>query len=501
MKLNFNSTRNFIAILLPAIAVAAFVTIAPFSNEADSQTSPPMPKTPPALKLNDPLPGNLFTELAKALNPTVVNIQTSTMPKQMRRGFRDPLFDMLEQMYGMQMMPNLVMPQQKPSQSLGTGFIIREDGLIITNNHVIEGADVINVQINEGSNKTYEAKVIGRDGRTDIALIKIDTGTKLPVAVLGSSKDVEVGEWVAAFGNPFGHGHTMTKGIISAKGRALDDINKFPFLQTDAGINPGNSGGPLVNSKGLVIGVNTAIDPRAQAIGFAIPIDDVKSIIPELERNGSIKKAFLGVGLGDLDPQSATYLGLKNLDGSIVVNVEKGGPADRAGIRVYDVIVEFNGKAIKSTQELMNAVADASLSKEASIKYIREGKERKASVNLVERTEERTRLFQSKREAPAPAPQGEKDSLNFGLKVADLNPKLRQDYNIDDSIPNRPIVVEVGIDSPALRSGLRQGDLVLDVNRREVSSAKDVVRSLKKGTNTIRIARGDTIRIFVIASE
>lgn len=494
MKKYISKVHSILKFSTPVALVAVVACCTFIKNEAQSQTAVPMPKTAPTLKLNDPLPSNLFIELAKAVNPAVVNIQTATMPKQQRGRFRDPFLDMLEQMYGMQLGPNQVNP--KPAQSLGTGFIIREDGLIVTNNHVIDGADVINVQIAEGSDKVFEAQIIGRDQRTDIALIKINAKTKLPVAVLGSSKDVEVGEWVAAFGNPFGHGHTMTKGIISAKGRSIGEINKFPFLQTDASINPGNSGGPLVNSKGLVIGVNSAIDPRAQNIGFAIPIDDVKTIIPELEKNGSIKKGYLGVGLADLDPQAANYLGLKSLEGSAIVNVEAGGPAGKAGIKNYDVVVEFDGKKIRNSSDLMNAVADASIGSSASIKIIREGKEKSLKVEVAERPESRTA-----RKLPKLLQKPGADSNEFGLVVSDMNEDLRREYGILDSVPNAPVVTEIKNDSPALRAGIRSGDVILDVNRKDVNSAKDVMKTLKKGTNTIRIARGDTIRILVLATE
>ena len=245
-----------------------------FSLFLTSQSWPQIPaKTPPPMKLSEPLPANLFIELGKIINPTVVNISTSALIRGQRP--RDPMLDMLEKFYGFQGLPN--QHENRPQQmGLGTGFIIREDGLILTNNHVVEGADIVNVQLSEGAEKLYEAKVIGADQRADIALIKINPDGKLPVAALGSSAQVQVGEWVAAFGNPFGHGHSMSKGIISSKGRTLAEINKVPLLQTDASINPGNSGGPLVDTKGYVIGVNSAIDARAQGIGFAIPIDEIK---------------------------------------------------------------------------------------------------------------------------------------------------------------------------------------------------------------------------------
>ncbi|MCX7978781.1 MAG: trypsin-like peptidase domain-containing protein, partial [Bdellovibrionaceae bacterium] len=256
-------------------------------------------RTPQPMKLGDPMPENLFTELARIINPAVVNISTSAIARGQL--MRDPLLEMMERFYGMQLGPR-INPNKPMQMSLGTGFIIREDGLIVTNAHVIRGADIITVQLDEKSEKTYDATLVGADDRLDIALIRIKSEGKLPVVALGNSKDVKVGQWVAAFGNPFGHGHTMTKGIISSLGRELEQINKAPLLQTDASINPGNSGGPLVDTRGYVIGVNNAVDARGPGIGFAIPIDEVKKAIPDLETRGSIRKGFLGVVPGDADP-------------------------------------------------------------------------------------------------------------------------------------------------------------------------------------------------------
>lgn len=336
-------------------------------------------KPAPILKLNDPLPGNLFVELAKAINPAVVNISTSVIPKG--RQFRDPMLEMLEQFYGMRLQqPNQPQNGKPRRMGLGTGFIIREDGLIVTNNHVIENADLIEVQLTENSDKQYKAEVIGRDSRTDIALIKIKPDNKLTVAALGSSSETQVGEWVAAFGNPYGHGHSMTKGIISSKGREIGEINKLPLLQTDASINPGNSGGPLVNSKGFVIGVNSAIDARAQGIGFAIPIDEVKKIIPQLEQRGSIRKGYLGVYLGDIDDQAASALDMEDFRGAVILQIDNG-PAKKAGLRIYDIILEFSGKKIRNSQDLMDIVADTEPGQKIKAKVLRG--EKKITVDIV----------------------------------------------------------------------------------------------------------------------
>lgn len=445
-----------------------------------------------SMKMGDPLPANAFVELAKLINPTVVNISTSTMPRG--RGLqRDPFLDMLERFYGVPITP----PQARPQQALGTGFIIRDDGLIVTNNHVIAGADKINVQLDEDSDKFYEATLIGSDERTDIALIKISRKEKFKFAKLGSSKDVQVGEWVAAFGNPFGNGHTMTKGIISAKGRDISELNRFPLLQTDTPINPGNSGGPLVNLKGEVIGVNSAIDARAQGIGFAIPIDEVKNIIPQLEKYGSVSTGYMGVGLDDLNPRSAAYLGLKDLSGALIVHVEKGSAADKAGIRPYDVVTEFNGKKVTNSFDLRNAVADTDSGKNVKVQVIREGKTKTLNIKLGERPKQ-ARV----RSTPKKQYIGQKAPYELGFTVSDANETLTEDFSIPEEYQSKPVIIDVSPGTPAAFIGLQPGDIIIDVNRKNVRGAKEVLQSLKKGSNTLRVARpGMGVRIIVIDSQ
>lgn len=401
------------------------------------------------------------------------------------------MMDFLEQFYGYQGVPQ----QTRPQHALGSGFIIREDGLIITNNHVIAGADVIQVQLVEKSEKLYEAKVIGSDERTDIALIKISSDMKFPTVTLGSSKDTEVGEWVAAFGNPLGYGHTLSKGIISAKERTLGDINKFPLLQTDTSINPGNSGGPLVNSKGLVIGVNSAIDARAiqGGIGFAIPIDEVKSILPQLEKKGRISKGFLGVGLGILDPRTSSSLGLKSEPSVVIAEVQKGGPADAGKLRPYDVVLEFNNKKITSPNEFSDAVADSEVGSKASLKIYRDGKHITLNVVIGERPDGRSR----KTERSQKLPQGHQAPFQIGMTLVDLNDSLKEQYEIEDNTVF-PLVSEVSPQGLAAKVGIRPGDLILDVNKKEVKSAQDAVRHFNKGINTLRIRRGEGVVIIVL---
>jgi serine protease Do len=487
-----------------SLSVAAGLSFAAFRNIPALAQVPQ--KSPPAMKLGDPMPGNLFVELGKIVNPAVVNISTLAIPKMDRGGYggqRDPMLEMLEQFYGAPMMPR---QKQAPPQGrgkprpygLGTGFIIREDGLIVTNNHVIQGADGIQVQLTEKADKLYDAKVIGFDERTDIALIKIVPDGRLPVAALGSSKDIEVGEWVAAFGNPFGHGHSMTKGIISSKGREINEINKIPLLQTDASINPGNSGGPLVNTKGYVIGVNSAIDARAQGIGFAIPIDEVKAIIPQLEKSGRIEKGYIGAGLGDLDPNiDPAYLGLQEPEGAVITTLDGKGPAAKGGVRPYDIVVDFNGKKIRSSNDLIDAVADTKKGTTADVKVVRDRKPVNLKVTVIERPDFRT---QAKFTDKQPNYTGQKAPFGLGFTVLDLNPELREQYQIPPEVKN-PMIIEIERGSDASMAGLRVGDLVIDVNKKEVAKALDVSKNLKKGTNILRIARGNTIMIVTIDTK
>lgn len=478
--------------ILTTLIIFTLIGFFLFQETPSVALSPSFPQySPPQMKLNDPLPQNLFVELGRIINPAIVNISTSATPKNLFRGRRDPMLEMLEQFYGFPIGPRPETSQEPQQMSLGTGFIIREDGLIITNNHVIANADLIHVQLQENSKEKFVAKLIGHDQRTDIALIKIDSKSKFPVAALGSSKDLQVGEWVAAFGNPYGHGHTMTKGIISSKGREIGEINKFPLLQTDASINPGNSGGPLVNTKGYVIGVNSAIDARAQGIGFAIPIDDVKSLIPQLEQHGSIKKGYLGAGLGDLDAQASKSAGLDG--GAFIVNIDRNGPAAKAGLRVYDIITEFNGKPIKSSLDLVDAVADAPIGKKAELKVFRDSKNHKISVQIAERPEDKKMANQLSKK---PKSRGTQAPYDMGFEMSDLTPELRDQLGLPEDL-NKPIIVEIESSGLAQRSGLSEGDIILNVNGVDVTSSTEAKKALKKSNNTIRIVRNNRIIVVI----
>lgn len=470
--------------------IAALLAGSSVYLSAQSPTS-----TLPKLKTGDALPVNLFVDLAKAVNPAVVNIFTTYTPKnQIFNGGQnfedDPFFQMLQ--------PFMMVPRQAtPQQSLGSGFIIRDDGLIVTNNHVIDKADVIKVQISERAKENFDAKLIGKDPKTDIALIKIDAKRKVPFVKLGSSADVQVGEWVAAFGNPYGYGHSMTKGIISAIGRELDDLNSFPFMQTDASINPGNSGGPLVNTQGLVIGVNAAIDSRAQGIGFVIPIDVAKAVIPQLEKTGTIDRGFIGINLADLDEENAKSLNIKQTEGALITQVLPGTPGEKAGLQPYDLIVDYDGKAVTSSGDLMRDVLVTPIGKKVTLKVLRNSQPKTIQVTIGNSSEMKKALSQSPHRGGSQVVP-----YNMGFAVADFSKSMAMQFGLPALRQPRPVVVEVDPNGAAARAQLSPGDVILDVNRREVVRAGDVIKALRKGTiNILRVLKRDHVVLISIRAS
>ncbi len=326
-----------------------------------------------------------FADLAEKVKPAVVNISTTTTVKVPANPFsqffgpneQGPFEDFLKKHFGN-------MPDRELKQSsLGSGFIIDKDGFIITNNHVVEGADEIKVRLVDG--REFRARVVGRDPKTDLALIKISSIFKdLPVLPLGDSDKIRVGDWVLAVGNPFGLENTVTQGILSARGRELGAGPFDSFLQTDAPINPGNSGGPLVNLKGEVIGINSAIIASGQGLGFAIPSNIAKKIIPELKEKGKIVRGWIGVSIQTITPEIAETLGLKETEGALVADVVHGGPAEKAGIKRGDIIVMFQDKAIKKASDLSAAVAGVQPGKDVPVKVLRSGKEITLTIKVAE---------------------------------------------------------------------------------------------------------------------
>jgi serine protease Do len=371
-------------------------------------------------------------------------------------------------------------------RSLGSGFIINRDGYILTNNHVIENADEIVVKT--ADEKEYKAKIVGRDPKTDIAVIKIDDAKDLTTVTMGNSDELRVGEWVMAIGNPFGLEHTVTAGIVSAKGRFIGQGSYDNFIQTDAAINPGNSGGPLINLKGEVVGINTAIFSRSGGnigIGFAIPVNVAKDLLPELEEKGRVTRGWLGVMIQRVTPDIAESLGLPAPKGALVADVMKDGPAQDAGVKVGDVIVEFDGHAIKESTELPMLVARTPVGKTITLKVIRDKGTRSFSVKIGELKEEETAVAGGKEEG-------------FGLTVQPLTPEIADSLGLSDDVKG-VVVSSVEPGSSADEAGVRRGDVILEVNREPVKDLPSYRRALKasKGKSVLFLVRRGDNTVFM----
>ena len=396
-----------------------------------------------------------FADLAQKVKPAVVNISTETTVKVPGA----PYGDFFHRFF------NGMPDREFRQQSLGSGFIVDEDGYIITNNHVVEKADEIKVTLADG--RELGAKVIGRDPKTDLALIKISSGFKsLPTLVLGDSDAMRVGDWVLAVGNPFGLEHTVTQGIISATGRVIGSGPYDNFLQTDAPINPGNSGGPLVNLRGEVIGINSAITPTGQGIGFAIPANTAKLIISQIREKGQVTRGWIGISVQAMTPEIAESMGLKETGGALVGDVVPGGPADTAGIQRGDLIIEFAGKPIIKMSDLPRIVAEAPAGNTVAVKIIRDKEERVLELTIAEQSEEKLAL-QEKQE----------DSM-LGVIVDNITDRWRSHFRIIET--EGVVVVNVLPGSPAENSGIAPGDVIKEVNRTPVAGLAEFNEVIKK---------------------
>jgi serine protease Do len=427
-----------------------------------------------------------FISLAKKLSPVVVNISTTQlsgggpgMPSPF--GEDDPFSEFWKKFFGN---PPPRGPQRQ--KSLGSGFIIDRDGSILTNNHVVENAERIVVKLADG--REFDAKVVGRDSKTDIAVIKINDKGNLPVASLGDSDKVEVGEWTMAIGNPFGLDNTVTAGIVSAKGRHIGAGPYDNFIQTDASINPGNSGGPLINLRGEVVGINTAIFSRTGGnigIGFAIPINLAKELVPQLKSKGKVTRGWLGVVIQKVTPDLAESLGLDHARGALVANVAKDGPAERAGVKVGDVIVEFDGKDVKDSNELPILVARTAVDRKARLKVLRDKKE----VNL-------TVMIGELKDEEVVASSEEKGDL--GLTVQRLTPQIAESLGLERVEGLVITAVEPG--SAGEEAGLRRGDVILEMDRKAVRNLAEYRKALegaKKGKGILFLVRRGESTLFL----
>ncbi|HZY59042.1 MAG TPA: Do family serine endopeptidase [Candidatus Binataceae bacterium] len=441
------------------LAAAALVcTIAPARAQQfwqDQSTASPPPK---AQTLPD------FVDLAAKLSPTVVNISTESKS---------------DEPSGESLIPKELPFQMPPEErfaphgvkSLGSGFIINRKGYILTNDHVVENADKIMVALTNGRN--YPGKVIGRDSKTDVALLKIDVGGDLPAAPLGDSGQLKVGEWVIAIGNPFGFDHSVTAGIISAKGRFIPGSYN-DYIQTDASINPGNSGGPLIDLQGAVIGVNSAIYTRtgsSMGIGFAIPINLVKEELPELHTIGKVSRGWLGVYIQKVTAPLAESMGLGEPRGALIADVLKGGPAMAAGLRRGDVIVAYDNKPIKDSQELPLMVGETPVGHKAIVKFVRDRATREVAVTITPSHEEEIQKTLATQEQ-APSPRG----ARLGLDVQAITPEVARQLGMTDR--SGVVITEVQPGSAADDAGLRRRDIIMEVNRKPVKDVQSYERAL-----------------------
>ncbi|MCO5143245.1 MAG: Do family serine endopeptidase [Oligoflexia bacterium] len=418
---------------------------------------------------------DLFVELSKQTVPSVVNIYTTQVINTSRgMGPQAELYrQFFEQFFGEEFVPNVPQgPQSKKATSLGTGFIIDEkEGLILTNYHVIADADEIKVILTEEDREQdgIDAKVVGGDAEADVALIKIKTNRKLKAAVFGDSDALQVGEWVMAIGNPFGHGHTVTKGIISAKERIVPISQFSNYIQTDTPINPGNSGGPLIDTSGRVIGINTAINAAAQGIGFAIPINYVKKILPDLRTKGAVTRGFVGVNIADITPQIANTLRLpKNTSGIVVSEVLEGEPADKAGVQVYDVITAINGKKIVDGRQLVNMISSFEPGTKISLDILRKGRKQNIKVTVGKRPTRDSML--SKRSSPKNKARNQ--SLDIGMSVENLDNELKKELGLPNNAQG-VVVSRVTPGSSAEEAGFERGDLIVEVDQKPTFSTDE----------------------------
>ena len=371
-----------------------------------------------------------------------------------------------------------------PMKGRGSGFIVTKDGQILTNNHVVDGVDKITVSVllTDGSKKTYEAKVMGNDPTYDLAVIKIEADANLPVLELGDSDAVEVGEYVVAIGNPYGFEHTVTAGVISAKNRSVhaQDVNFDDFLQTDAAINPGNSGGPLLDMDGKVIGINTAIIPYAQGMGFAIPVNKAKEIMSDLVSFGRVKRGWLGVSVRDITPQMAKAYGVDGENGAMINDVFKGDPADKAGIKRGDVVIELNGEKVKDSASFVNKVRTLAPNSTAKLQVVRKGKKLNFSVKLGERPASADGRTNTADDSGTSGTSGNSEALkDFGINgVAPVNDSLRKKYKIEANSEGL-VVTDIDKDSPAYYDeGVREGDLIVELNGQEVRNTGDIAKAV-----------------------
>jgi serine protease Do len=470
--------------------------------------------------LNGPVDATTFRTIAKAASPAVVNIRTES--KQRTQELNDffggggdngpsPFDFFLPQPRGQER------PQERTVMAAGTGFIIDKSGLILTNNHVVEGSTKIEVSLyGEDEDQEYAAKIIGRDPLTDRALIQLTDKVdhELPEIKFGDSSQMQPGDWVMAIGNPFGFSHTVSVGVVSGVGRNFyvteDRTRQARVIQTDAAINPGNSGGPLLNVRGEVIGINTAIyaDARQQGnigIGFAMPINVVRELLPQL-RTGKVTRGRIGIEVGDVDRDAFDELKLKNRDGAVVGSVLPDGAAEKAGLEAGDVILAFNGKPVRRSEDLVEIVTATKPGTTVPMRIVRDGQEQRVNITIDELDLE-AESTASRTAAPdrGRAPELERETNSgFGFTTQDVTPDLQRRLRLNDPIRGA-VISDVSEEGPGYRAGLLPGDVIVRVGAQVVRSSAEARRELARvpsgGSALLRIIRNDRERFVSVKKE
>ncbi|MFC4240626.1 DegQ family serine endoprotease [Marinobacter oulmenensis] len=414
-----------------------------------------------------------FTELVEENSSAVVNISTTTEPESQSSSFHGLPFDerqleqlppFLQEFFRGPQSPFGGSPHsQQPRRSMGSGFIVSADGYVLTNNHVVEGADEVTVRLSD--RREFQATIVGTDPRSDMAVLRIDDAEDLPVVSIGQSRDLKVGEWVFAIGSPFGFDYTVTAGIVSALGRNLPSENYVPFIQTDVAINPGNSGGPLFNMDGEVIGINSQIYTRSggfMGVSFAIPIDDAMNVFRQIRDEGSVARGWLGVLIQEVNRDLAETFGLKRPRGALVAEVMADSPAAEAGLKSGDIVLEYNGDEVEMSSDLPPMVGRTPIGETATLTVLREGREVDVDVTIGELPDERA-------SAEEPASGGQDSGAGaLGLVVESLPPEVARSAGLEGGV----VVTEVDRGA-AYAAGIRPRDVITEINRQPVRSVKD----------------------------
>ncbi len=437
-----------------------------------------------------------LADLVLQLSPAVVNISTT------HNGSAGPADDESEAMPPSPFdLPGK--PSDEKTQSLGSGFVIDAKGIIVTNNHVIDGADKIDVVFTNGT--TLSAKLLGRDEKTDIAVLKVEPAAPLDYVKLGDSDRLRVGDWVMAIGNPFGLGGSVTVGIVSALNRDIHAGNYDDFIQTDAAINRGNSGGPLFNLAGDVVGMNTAIiSPSGESvgIGFATPASTIASIVPQILASGEIRRGWIGVRIQSVTPEIAGTLGLKDLHGALVAGVADDGPAKKAGFETGDLIVKFDGREVREMRDLPRIVAETAIDKVVKVDVIRAGKARQMSVKVGLLEESKDAGGEDEKKMPLDVIK----LKTLGLELVALDDDMRERFNIEDDLQGA-LVASVSPSSGAAEKGIVPGDLIVRVGQVDVTAPQTVVDEVAKEKKAgrknvlLRLVNGGSARFVALAVE